>query len=74
MFSKYKVDSKPSHCQPLLYPLYALSSPLAADQPFDKWKEKIKPGIYLGMSQIHERTVSLVLSFVNGKGITTVPC
>ena len=47
--------------------MYELSLPLAADQPFDKRKEKIISDIYLGMSPIHVRTVALVLSLYTGR-------
>ena len=47
--------------------MYELALPLAADQPFDKRKEKIISDIYLGMSPIHVRTVALVLSLYTGR-------
>ena len=62
MFSKSKVDSKPRKWQLLFCPVYALARPLAANKLFEKWKEKITPVIYLGMSPIHARTAALVLS------------
>ena len=67
MFSKFKVYYKPRHCQPLFLLVYALSCPLTADQTFEKWKEKIKPGIYLGIYPINPRTVALVLSLSTGR-------
>ena len=61
MFSKSKVDSNPSHWQPIFWPVYALSCPLALDQNFDKWKDKITLGVYLGMYPIHVSTLALVI-------------
>ena len=67
MLSTSNVDSNPRHWQPLLFPVDELARTLAVDQTFDKWKEKIIPGIYLGMSPIHARTVALVLSLSTGR-------
>ena len=67
MFSKSKVCYKPRNSQPLFCPVYELAHPLAAYQPFDKWKEKITPGIHLGMSPIHSRKAALVLSLLTGR-------
>ena len=61
MFSKSKVYSNPRHWKLLFCHMYELYLPLAADQPFDKRKDKITTGIYLGISQIHARIVALVL-------------
>ena len=55
MFSKSKIYYNPMNWKPLFYPVYALARPLDVDQTVDKWKEKITPGIYLGMSPIHAR-------------------
>ena len=55
------------HWQPLFFPVYALSSPLAADQTFENRKEKSTPGIYLGMSPIYAITVALVLILLTGR-------
>ena len=69
MFSKPKVDSNPGRWQPLFCPVYVLARPLAADQHFDKWKEKITPGIYLIISLIYASTVNLVPSLSTGGGV-----
>ena len=67
MFIKSEVYCNPSNWQPIFCPVYELSRPLAADQPFDKWKEKITPGIYLGMYPINARPVALVRSLSLGR-------
>ena len=67
MFSKFKVDYNPLHWKKLFLSVYVIDQPLAADQPFEKWKYKIMPGIYLGMSTIHARKVDLVLRPANGR-------
>ena len=61
MFSKSKADSNPRNWQPLFYTVYELARSLAWYQPFDKRKEKITPGIYLGMTPIHVIKLSLLL-------------
>ena len=66
IISKLNVDYNPRKWKQLFFPVYELYLPLASDQPFDKWKEKITPGIYLGMYPIHARPVSLVLSLSTG--------
>ena len=70
MFSKSKVDSKSRHWKPLFCPVYELAITLSADQPFDRQKDKITPGMYLGMYKIYARKVSLVLRLLTGRVLT----
>ena len=63
MFSKSKVDSNPSQWKPLFCPVYEIASPLAVGQPFDKLKEKITTGVYLGISTINSRALGFVIIF-----------
>ena len=46
--------------------MYELYFPLAVNQPFDKRKDKITPGIYLGMHPINVRTLALIVRLSTG--------
>ena len=67
MFSKSEVGSNSRNCQAILWSVYELACPLAADQPFDMCKENRTSWIYLGMSPIHASLVALVLRFSTGR-------
>ena len=47
-------------------PTYVLLNPLQKNDPFPKWSERAKVGIYLGQSPQHNRNVALVLSRETG--------
>ena len=47
--------------------MYELDCPLSENQPFDKWKEKTTPSIYLVMSTINARTLALINSLSTGR-------
>ena len=64
-FCKSSVYYITRYCQPLFFPVYAISFQLDVNQHFDKCKCNITPGIYLIMSPIHARTVTLIIIFSN---------
>ena len=43
-------------------PVYALSSELQQNKPYEKWKQRAQVGIYIGPSPHHNRNVALVLN------------
>ena len=47
-------------------PTYVLDNALQKNNPFPKWKERARVGIYLGQSPQHNRNVALVLSRETG--------
>jgi hypothetical protein len=66
MFTGSKVVSNPKHWKPFGCPVYVLDNSLQGRNPFHKWKQRAKPGIYIGKSPFHERSVSLVLDRETG--------
>ena len=62
MFSGTKATSNPKHWKPFGRPTYVLDNDLQGRKPFHKWRQRPKPGIYLGVSPVHDRNVALVLS------------
>lgn len=66
VFSRTAVEPNTTHWHPLFCPSYVLAQPLRAGDPYDKWKARAAPGIYLGFSPFHARTVALVLNPITG--------
>ena len=66
IFAGTKVSSNPKHWKPFGSPTYVLENELQGQRPFHKWRHRSKPGIYLGKSPQHGRSVSLVLSRETG--------
>ena len=62
LFSNSTVDHNPKHQYAFGSPVYVLEQPLQADQPFSKWKQQSKLGLYLGPYPYHARYISLVLN------------
>jgi hypothetical protein len=56
-----KVASNPNHWPPFGCPAYVLDNSFQWRKHFQKWKQRAKPGIYIGKSSFHGRSVSLVL-------------
>ena len=48
MLSGSKVSSNPKHWKPFGCPAYVLDNSLQGQNPFHKWKQRAKPGIYIG--------------------------
>ena len=65
-FTKTKVSINLKHFQPFGCPVYVLDKELQLGNPYNKWKETSKVGIYLGMSPQHGKNVALVLSKETG--------
>jgi hypothetical protein len=61
LFSGSKVVSNPKHWKPFGCPVYVLANDLQQSNPYHKWKERSKVGVYLGTSPIHSKNVALVL-------------
>ena len=66
IFSGSLVSPNPKHFKPFGCPVYVLDPALQARQPYHKWKERARVGIYLGRSPRHPRNVALVLSLTTG--------
>ena len=65
-FSRYKVTINPKHWYPFGCPVYVLDSDLQTGKKIEKWSDRARMGIYLGMSPQHARMVALVLSLQSG--------
>ena len=61
LFFKTKVGTNPKHYQTFGCPVYVLDSKLQTNDPYHKWKQRSKVGIYLGISPTHGKGVALVL-------------
>lgn len=61
-----EVDLNPKHWMPFGCPTYALDSKLQEGKHLNKWKERSRVGVYLGLSPNHARNVALVLSLQTG--------
>jgi hypothetical protein len=61
IFTGSKVVSNPKHWKPFGCPTYVLNNELQGQKPYHKWRQRSKPGVYLGRSPLHGRNVSLVL-------------
>jgi hypothetical protein len=66
VFSHTAVEPNTSHWLPLFCPASALACPLRVGDPFDKWNERAIPGINLGFSPLHARSVALILTPLTG--------
>ena len=66
-FARSKIDANPIHWHPLFCPVYILSRALQTGSPHNKWRERSTPGVYLGRSPIHARSVALVLNLKTGR-------
>ena len=66
IFSKTNTLPNSKHFKPFGCPVYVLDSALQLQNPYHKWKERGRVGIYLGRSPIHNRNVSLVLDINTG--------
>ena len=61
LFYKTKVGFNTKHYQTFGCPVHVLNNKLQVNDPYHKWKERSKVGIYLGMSPTHGKGVALVL-------------
>ena len=52
--------------EPFGCPAYVLSEELQQGQPFNKWKQISRTGIYLGQSPIHVKDVALIINPATG--------
>ena len=66
LFSKSEVLVNPKHYQPFGCPAYVLDNALQAQQPFHKWNQRSRVGIYLGHSPYHGKNVALILDRTTG--------
>jgi hypothetical protein len=73
VFSRTAVEPNTTHWHPLFCPSYVLAQPLRAGNPYEKWKETAAPGIFLGFSPFHARTVALVLNPITGYVSCLIP-
>ena len=67
VFSGTAVDVNHRHWNPIFCPAYVLTGPLQTTGIQDKWRERSTPGIYLGRSPLHARSVALVLNLKTGR-------
>jgi len=66
LFSGTKVAFNPRHAHTFGCPVYVLDNTLQQGKKVDKWTERSRVGIFLGLSPQHARTVALVLSLTSG--------
>ena len=66
LFTNSTVNANPNHQFPFGAPVYVLNQALQQQQPFHKWKQRAKLGLYLGPSPNHARNISLVLDLHTG--------
>jgi hypothetical protein len=66
IFAKTRVVANPKHWKPFGCPVYVLESDLQSGQPYHKWKNRSRVGVYVGKSPHHGRNVALVLSLETG--------
>ena len=66
IFTDSRVKCNPKEFKPFGCPTYCLKNELQAGQPFHKWKERSRLGIYMGKSPYHARNVALVLDKDSG--------
>ena len=62
VFAKMMVNINKKHWKPFGCPVYMLDESLQTGEPFNKWKQCSRVGIYLGQSPIHNRNIALVLN------------
>ena len=65
-FACTEVKPWPKHHHTFGCPVYVLKTELQANQHLSKWSERAQVGIYVGHSQKHSRSMSLVLSLSTG--------
>ena len=65
-FARTKVKPRPKHFHAFGCPVYVLKNELQSNKHLPKWAARSRVGIYLGLSQRHARSVSLVLSLETG--------
>jgi hypothetical protein len=66
VFSRTDIEPNLKNWYPLFCPAYVLAQPLRAGKPYDNWRDRSAPGIYLGFSPLHARSVALVLNPLTG--------
>ena len=66
MIGKTTVNINAKHYRPFGCPCYVLANALQQNNPYHKWRERAKVGIYLGPSAQHGRNVALVLDRKTG--------
>ena len=64
--SNTKVNINTKHYQTFGCPVYVLDEKLQNNNPYHKWKERGRIGIYLGQSPSHGKSVALVLNMSTG--------
>ena len=62
IFTKTMVNINKKHWKPFGCPVYIWDESLQTGNPFNKWKQCARVGIYLGQSPIHNQNVALVLN------------
>jgi hypothetical protein len=66
LFANSNVTANPKHWKPFGCPVFVLDNQLQSGNPFHKWQQRSRVGIYLGKSPQHGRSVALVLSLETG--------
>lgn len=66
LFSGSPVSPNLKHMHPFGAPTYVLAAPLQKNEPYGKWKERSRRGVYLGQSPNHASSVALVLDLYTG--------
>ncbi len=67
VFSGSDIDINHRDWTHVFCPAYVLSEPLQSGSFQNKWRERSTPGMYLGRSPLHARSVALVLNLITGR-------
>jgi hypothetical protein len=66
LFTGVKVAPNLQHFKTFGCPVYVLDDKLQGQRSFNKWTERARIGMYLGLSPSHARTVGLVMNLQTG--------
>ena len=67
VFSTSSVDVNHRHWNPIFCLACVLNGSLQTSGIHDKWRERSTPGVYLGRSPLHARSIALVLNLKTGR-------
>ena len=67
VLSRSDIEVNHRHWLPLFCPAYVLNRNLQTSGIQNKWAERASPGVYLGRSPLHARSISLVLNLQTGR-------
>ena len=62
LFARVEIAPKLKHLHMFGSPMYILDNKLQGNQAIQEWQARSRPGIYLGLSLNHSRSISLILN------------